>query len=305
MRKIINVFICLCLGILMSANVAMAATPRVMVSDYSVKEKEVISGKEFTLTISLKNTAVKAVKNVKLSISTENGELLPAKGAGTAYVEQIDGNSEKEFTFKMMAANGLEEKAYKLALKTEYESSGGIGYTVEESVFIPVSLEQRLSVTDIFLTGGTVESLEIGDTVEISAVVNNLGDGVLYNVAAQIKGDNLQELESYIGNIESGKSGTIDALTKATVVTQGDKKDNRIIITYEDKDGNVYEKEYELEVTVSEPVYENLEKVKETGKYSGAVKKVVWILIVIVMIGFIVWLFIKRKKRKQQILDEF
>lgn len=305
MRKIIKVFICLCLGILMSTNVAVAATPRVMVSDYSVKEEEVISGKEFTLTISLKNTAVKAVKNVKLSISTENGELLPVKGAGTAYVEQIDGNSEKEFTFKMMAASGLEEKAYKLALKTEYESSGGTEYTVEESVFIPVSLEQRLSVTDIFLTGGTVESLEIGDTVEISAVINNLGDGVLYNVAAQIKGDNLQELESYIGNIESGKSGTIDALTRAMVVTQGDKKDNRIIITYEDKDGNVYEKEYELEVTVSEPVYENLEKVKETGEYSGVVKKIVWILIVIVMAGFIVWFFIKRKKRKQQILDEF
>ena len=273
-------------------------------SDYSAKE-EVISGKEFTLTISLKNTAANAAKNVKLSISTEKGELLPVKGAGTAYVEQIDGNSEKEFIFKMVAVNGLEEKAYKLALKTEYESSGGIGYTVEDAVFIPVSLEQRLSVTDIFCWGGTAESLEIGDTVEISAVVNNLGEGTLYNVAAKIKGDNLQELESYIGNIESGKSGTLDALTKALFVTQGDKKDNQLIITYEDKSGNVYEKEYELEVTVYEPVYENLEKVKETGNYSGVVKKIVWILIIIVIAGLIVWFFIKRKKRKQQIFDEF
>lgn len=111
MKKIMSVLICICLGILVNVNVTEAATPRVMVSDYSIKEGEVIAGKEFTLTIMLKNTAVKTVKNIKLSISTENGELLPAAGAGTAYVNQIEGDSEEKVVFKMRAANGLEEKA--------------------------------------------------------------------------------------------------------------------------------------------------------------------------------------------------
>lgn len=302
MRKIISVFIYICLGILLSVNTAEAATPRVMVSDYVVKEEEVIAGKEFTLTISLKNTASKAVKNIKLSIDTENGELLPAQGAGTAYVSQIDGDSEEKIIFKMMAANGLEEKAYKLSLKTEYESSGGVEYTVEESVFIPVSLEQRLSVTDIFMAESDVE---LGDIVEISAVVNNLGEGTLYNVTAKIEGDNLQEVESYVGNIESGKSSTVDALTKAIVVTQGDKKDNQIIINYEDKAGNLYEEEFALELGVSEPVYENLEKVKEAKSYSKAAKRIVQVLLVIVVVVAVIFLFVKKRRRKQQILDEF
>ncbi|MDE6625248.1 MAG: hypothetical protein K2K56_02625 [Lachnospiraceae bacterium] len=302
MKRLLCLFMCICLGLLGNAGIVKAATPRVMVSDYSVDGEEVIAGKDFTLTITLKNTATKAVKNVKLSITTENGELLPAKGAGTAYVEQIDADSEEPITFKMTAANGLEEKAYKLSVKTEYESSGGWEYTVDDTIFIPVSLGQRLSVTDVFLPEAYVE---LGDTVEVSAVVNNLGEGMLYNVSAKIQGDNLQELENYVGNIESGKSGTVDALTKAIVVTEGNHAKNKIIISYEDKEGNVFEQERVIEVNVAEPVYENLEKVKDKKDNSDLIKGTLKILLIIVVVAGVIWFFDKRRKRKQQMLDDF
>ena len=302
MKKLLCLFICICLGLLGNVGTVKAATPRVMVSDYSVDGKEVVAGKDFTLTITLKNTATKAVKNVKLSITTENGELLPAKGAGTAYVEQIDADSEESFTFKMTAASGLEEKAYKLSVKTEYESTGGWEYTVDDTIFIPITLGQRLSVTDIFLPEAYVE---LGDTVEVSAVVNNLGEGMLYNVSAQIKGDNLQELGTYVGNIESGKSGTVDLLTKAVVVTEGSHIKNEIIISYEDKEGNVFEKKAYIEVSVAEPVYENLEKVKDKQDNSGMIKGILKILLIIAVVAGVIWFFDKRRKRKQQMLDDF
>lgn len=301
LKKGISVYICICIAILASAIVTEAATPRVMVADYSIKEGNVVAGKEFTLNITLKNTAARMVKNVKLSITTENGELLPVAGAGTAYVTQIEGDSEEEISFKMIAANGLEEKAYKISLKTEYESSSGMEYTVEDSVFVPVTLEQRLSVTDFFMEDG----LKLGDTVEISAEVNNLGEGTLYNVSARVEGDNLKELESYVGNIESGKSGTIDILTKAIAVTQADKVKNKMVVSYEDKTGNIYKEEMKFEPEISEPIYENLEKVKEKTDSSQTVKKIVWVLILIAVILIIILLYLKRKKKKQQILDEF
>ncbi|MCI8509255.1 MAG: hypothetical protein HFJ06_11955 [Lachnospiraceae bacterium] len=302
MKKILSLFLCIWIGIMGGSYIVEAAQPRVMVSDYLVKEGDVVSGKEFTLTLTLSNTASKAVKNIKLTISTENGELLPQKGAGTEYVEQIDAYSEEKLTFKMKAANGLEEKAYKLSVKTEYESSGGMGYTVDETVFIPVILEQRLTVTDIFLAEDMVE---LGDTVEISAAINNLGEGTLYNVSAMIEGDNLDRMMTYVGNIESGKSGTLDALTKAVVVTEGMHTKNKMIISYEDKKGNKYESEAEIGVTVLEPVYENLEKVKESKDSSYIIKVIVKIIFAIVIIAAIIWFFIRRKKRKQQMLDDF
>lgn len=301
MLKTIYVF-CLCLGILAWAGTAEAAVPRVMVSDYSVKGGTVLAGKEFTLSITLKNTATKNVKNVKVTVASENGELLPAEGAGASYVAQLDAESETELTFQMMAVNGLAEKAYKLSVKTEYESTGGMEYTVDENIFIPVSLEQRLSVTDIFLVE---DSVEIGDVVEISAVVNNLGAGSLYNVTAKVEGDNVQETDTYVGNIEPGKSGNVDILTKADIVTAGDHKKNRITVSYEDQEGNVYEKEVEIGVMVAEPIYENLEKVKEAADHSKAIKTAVTVIASIVVIVLVVWLMVKRKKRKQQILDEF
>lgn len=301
MRKLLIFIICICFGLFVNVRTAEAANPRVMVSDYSVKEGAVIAGKEFTLILNLKNTASRAVKNVKLSIYTENGELLPAKGAGTTYISQIDIDGEEKLTFHMMAVDGLEEKAYKLSLKIEYESSNGMEYTVEEAVFIPVSLEQRLSVTDVFMAE---EGVELGDTVEISAVANNLGDGMLYNVTARIEGDNLREAETYVGNIEPGKSGMVDILTKATVVTQGDHRKNRIIIFYEDKAGTVYEQENDVKIGVSEPLYHDLEKVKESKENSGVIKTVLLVLSILALSFFLAFLFIKKRRRKQEILEE-
>ncbi|MCM1159414.1 MAG: hypothetical protein NC300_12000 [Bacteroidales bacterium] len=301
MKKIIGFLLCLFMGTLIGTQAVRAAVPRVMVSDYSIKEKEVVAGEEFTLTVVLKNTAAKAVKNLKLSVYAENGELLPAEGAGTAYVNQIDAGAEEEFTFSMQAISGLEEKSYKLALKTEFESSGGQEYTVDEMIFIPISLKQRLSVTDIYMAEDFVE---LGDTVEISASVNNLGDGALYHVSAEIKGESLQEEESYIGTVEPGKSGMLDVLTKAVALSDEESK-NQIIISYEDRKGNVYKEEVSLMVFVEEPIYENLEKIKDTPDYSGTIKRVFSVAVVVIIILLIIFWMIQKRKRKQKILDEF
>lgn len=302
MKLIIRMFLGICLGVcLFSANV-LAATPRVMVSDYQIKEERVIGGKEFTLKITLENTAAKAVKNVKLSLSTENGEILPADGAGTAYIAEIAANSKQDFSFKMKAVSGLEEKAYKISVKTEYESSGGMGYTVDEAIFLPVFMEQRVSVSDFFTDK---DDFELGDTVELSATVNNMGEGTLYNVLVKAKGDNIKETSTYLGNIASGKNGIVDILTKATVVTEGDHKNNKIVVTYEDKEGNVSEQEVKFEVAVSKPLYEKLEKVKKDDKGIQTVKLIVEIIVVIAVLAGGIFFYIKWKKRKKAMLEEF
>lgn len=299
MKKIFYLVIVLCI-LFMSIN-AKAATPRVMVWDYHVKEETVVSGKEFDLSITLKNQASGTVKNLKVTISTENGELLPVQGAGTAYIEELKGGEEQEIVFHMAAAYGLEEKSYPLAIQTEYEGSG-IGYTVNEKIFIPVSLAHRLSVTDIYTMENTYE---VGDTVEISAVVNNLGAGTLYNVSAEIFGDNLSPNETYVGNVEQGKSGTIDLLTKASTVSTETRKDNRIIINYEDKSGNSYQQEMDLpEITVTTPVYDDFEVVKE-GRDLSSIGKIVRYIFLLLVLVLVIILLVRRRRKKKAVLEEF
>lgn len=303
MIGILSFIICMYIAISASGvQTVQAANPRVMVSDYSIEEGEVLAGEGFTLHISLKNTATKAVKNVKLTITTEQGELLPVEGAGTAYTTKIEGNTEAEFIFSMMAVEGLEEKSYKLSLKTEYEDGNGMEYTVNETIYIPVILEQRLSVTDIFIPESYIE---LGDTVEISAKVNNLGDGTLYNVTAKVQGSNIAETESYIGNIESGKSGTIDLLSKATAVSQKFGDANEITIIYENRKGTVQEQAFSIDVAVAQPTYENLEKVKEETNTGNVVRTIFIIVGIVAVVAMLVWFVIRRYQRKKKILEEF
>lgn len=306
-RKYIRLCVLLIMTISMlsiSAKV-YAATPRLMVTDYSVAGGSVVGGKEFDLKIILTNTATRtAVKNIKVTIATENGEMLPVEGAGTTYIESMAANTEEELTFKMKAVKGLEEKSYKMIIKTEYESSSGMEYTVEDSIFLPVTMEQRLMVTDVYVAGNDIH---IGEDVEVTAKVSNLGEGSLYNVTVELYGDGIDSMNTYLGNIESGKSGNVDIITTASEVTNDNSKAYLKII-YEDVDGNKKEEQYELGqgvISVQPPIYDELELVKgkkETKKDWGFVK---WVLIGFVGVAIAVVVSVRKIQRKKKILEEF
>lgn len=293
------------MGILSVSSKVKAATPRLMVSDYSVSGGSVVGGKEFDLKLVLKNTAAKSsVKNIKVTLVTENGEMLPVDSAGTAYIESIGANSTEELTFKMKAVKGLEEKSYKMTIKMEYESSNGMEYTVEDNIFLPVTMEQRLMLTDIYVAGNDIH---IGEEVEVTAKINNLGEGSLYNVTVELYGDGIDKMQSYIGNIESGKSGNVDIITTASEVTYVHSK-NYLKITYEDIDGNKLEEEYELmsgQLSVSTPIYDDLELVKGEKKVEKDWTVVKWAIGVTLVVAIIAVVIIRRAKRKKKILEEF
>lgn len=277
-----------------------AAEPKVMVTDYKVNPAAVISGDSFKLTLTIKNTAARKVKNLKLSVISEEGNLLPAKGAGTAYISELAAGEELEQEFDMTAVHGLEEKAYKLVIKSEYEDTAGVSYTVEDNIFIPISLEQRLSVTDIFAD----DSVKLGDDVEITGSVNNLGEGTLYNVCVTVEGDNVDKQTSYVGNIESGKSGNIDIITRTTHVTEVDRQKNSMIIAYEDKQGKKYEQQADVGIYVEAIDYSNLQVLKET-KEKELSKTAVVIAAVLVIAVLVIILAVMKWRKKKRILEEF
>ncbi len=289
--------------VLCFANVSRAATPRVIVSGYKIKENEVTVGKEFTLEITLDNTSQRIIKNMQLSVLADGGEFVPVKDAGTAYIDQIDAESEKTISFAMKAIVGLEEKSYKVAVKMKYENTGGYEYSEEEILYIPVHLDARIDISQIIMDPPM--ECQLGDTVEIMGEVNNLGAGTVYNVRAGLAGESVDESNQFIGNIESGKSGTIDLLTNAVKVTTDGNVMNKIIVTYEDKEGNAFTEEKKISLVVRKPEYKNLEKVKDGNSASELIKILSRWLVVIVFLGVIVFYLYKRKKRKARLLEEF
>ena len=221
---------------------------------------------------------------------------------GSTFIESMAAGESQDVTFQIKPVSGLEEKSYPLVVKSEYENGKAEAFSAEDILYVPVYLRQRLSITDVYLTQ---DSYEVGDMVEVSATVNNLGEGNLYNVTVYLSGDNVEESASYVGNVEPGKSGTADILAKATVVTDGAHTKNQMLITYEDKDGNVQEKSIELDLRVKEPVYDNLEKVKTSKDHSAMAKKAGIVIVIMLGMAGIGYVVFRRRKRKQKILDEF
>ena len=122
----------------------------------------------------------------------------------------------------MKTITGLEEKTYKLMVKNEYEDRYSQAYTVTDTLYIPVVLTQRVSVTDMYVSGGAV----LGEAIEITGSINNQGTGKLYNVSVEIESDYVEPQTSYVGNIEPGKSGSVDLISKAVRSTPGNADGN-------------------------------------------------------------------------------
>lgn len=285
-----------------SGGTGNTSTPRLMVAGYDLGKDTIYANESFTLTLHMENTAKSTISNIKLSLGSEESQFVPEDGVGSKFIESMGAGEKMDITFQIKPVSGLEEKSYPLVIKSEYENGKAEAFSAEDTLYVPVYLRQRLSITDVYLTQ---DSYEVGDMVEVSATVNNLGEGNLYNVTVYLSGDNVEENSSYVGNVEPGKSGTADILAKATVVTDGAHTKNQMLITYEDKDGNVQEESVEIDLHVNEPIYDNLEKVKTSKDSSDIVKKIGSGVIAVVLIAGIGYVVFRRRKRKQQILDEF
>lgn len=96
--------------------VAEASQPKVMVVDYQIVQKEIFAGQAFDLKVTIKNTGSRYVDNLKISVTSDTGDIVPAEGAGNGFLDELPNGEESTFTFKLRAADGLAEKSYKLSV---------------------------------------------------------------------------------------------------------------------------------------------------------------------------------------------
>ncbi len=296
---ILCIFVCF-LGCFKALDIK-AAEPKVMVINYKLNPTEVVSGEDFKITITLKNTASRKVRNMKLTVASAEGEFIPVNGAGTAYISEMAAEEELDIAFDMTAINGLQEKSYKLTIKSEYEDTNGYSYTVEDNIYIPITLEQRISITDIM----SDSSVKLGDDIEITGRINNIGEGTLYNVTVKIEGENVDTQISYVGNIESGKSGNIDVLTHTIhPVEEGRYSKNYMTVTYEDKNKEKHSTKEQLSLSIVATNYSNLEILKEPEEKEVSSETIIIIAVAAVVLVVII-LSVMKWRKKKKILEEF
>lgn len=285
-----------------------AMTPRVMLSEYSIVSSDssgnIYPGDTFTVNFKLKNTYKNKIMNLKYTVSSDSGDFLPAEGVGSGFVSEIAGETESEFEIKLEAVKTLEEKTYSIKIKTEYEDWNG-SYSSEDTIYIPISLKTEVLISDTYIAE---EEIRLGDNIEIVSTINNTGAAKIYKVTARVEGHNIDDANTYIGNVDPGKNAAIDIITKAC--THDDPRDateydNDLIITYEDIDGNKYTvKEGLGRIYVLEQDYSDVIMIKEdTEKGLSEIQKLE--IVVGIVIVLIILLVVKRTLKRKKLEREF
>ena len=237
------------------------STPRVIVTGFTTTPEEVYAGDTFKLTLNLKNTSKEtAVQNMLFDIQgTQEGTdanntyaaFLPTAGSSTIFVDSIAANSTKSISIELKSKADLAQKPYVVTVNMEYEDSKANPFTETASVSVPIKQEAKVDLSSIQVMP---EAIEIGREANVMFSIYNVGKTKLYNVNVKFVADSISGGETFIGNMDPGATGNVDAYLVGQTMTADDGT-VKILIAYEDEEGKESVIEKTMTLFVNEPFY--------------------------------------------------
>ena len=227
---------------------------RIIVDSFETEPARLLAGQDFTLRVRMKNASSNiAASNILFTFDPETVENSPvfttANGSNSVVVNSLAPGDSEVLTMRFTSSPSAEQRSYTITINEQYDSPEF--KNAKESVKIALALKQEAR-----LNTGTIEvmpdSIEVGGETNIMFPINNTGKVMLYNVTAIFEADSIQRTETYVGNIEPGKSGDVDAMIAGIAPTVDEGK-ILLTITYEDENGIVTPVEKEVSLFVTEP----------------------------------------------------
>ena len=264
--KRLTLILCLILVMLLPITVSAEekednSTPRLMVTGYQVENGFVSPDSEASLSITIKNTSTsKAVSNIKLSLSSESGEV-KWEDVGTKYVSRIGAGRKHVWTVKLSATKTARVKEHKLALSMEYEDENGASYSASDVIPVQVKQAPSLEVSGARLPKKVVQ----GEAVDVAVTFMNTGNGTVYNCKMDFNVKGLDDAgATFIGTVETGQNaqGTASLLVSEDVIG---KTEGEIKITYEDFYGELYTKKIKISTVIEKKAEEPTEPTKNNS----------------------------------------
>lgn len=275
-------------------------TPIVILSKYNYGGSSVAAGSSTNLSFSFTNTS-KTIKIENVMVTVTGGQDLMLNGStNTFYFESVAASGSKTVTVPMKAAQLISASAQDVKIDVTYEY---VDQNARKSGNATLSLSVPLYQPDRFELSEPKTSYTgyVGEETSLTIDYVNKGKSAINNVEATISGD-IDSPTPYqrVGTIDGGKNGTI-----AFAVTPQMEGENqvKIVITYEDSNGNT--KERVFEATVEAMAYEPVDPVDPDGPVdpeptSTFPWKYVIIAVVAALIVLLIVLRIRKKKAKQK-----
>lgn len=276
-------------------------TPIVILSKYNYGGSSVAAGSSTNLSFSFTNTS-KTIKIENVMVTVTGGQDLMLNGStNTFYFESVAASGSKTVTVPMKAAQLISASAQGVQIAVTYEY---VDQNARKSGSATLSLSVPLYQPDRFELSEPKTSYTgyVGEETSLTIDYVNKGKSAISNVEATISGD-IDTPTAYqrVGTIDGGKNGTI-----AFAVTPQLEGENqvKIVITYEDSNGNT--KERVFEATVEAMAYEPSDPgMDDPGMIDPEPQstfpwKYVIIAAVAALIVLLIVLRIRKKKAKQK-----
>lgn len=276
-------------------------TPIVILSKYNYGGSSVAAGSSTNLSFSFTNTSKKLkIENVMLTV-TGGTDLMLNGSTNTFYFDSVAAGGSKSVTVPMKAAQLISASAQEVQIAVTYEyvdqnarKSGSASLSLSVPLYQPDRFE--LSEPKTSYTG------YVGEETSLTIDYVNKGKSAINNVEATISGD-IDTPTAYqrVGTIDGGKNGTI-----AFAVTPQLEGENqvKIVITYEDSNGNTKERVFEasVEAMAYEPMDPGMDDpgmIDPEPAHTFPWKYVI-IAVVAALIVLLIVLRIRKKKAKQK-----
>lgn len=227
------------------------ATPHIIISKYTYGGESVQAGKKFDLSIEFRNTSKSlAVENILMSVETEEG-LTITNSSNTFFFENLGAGAVRSQKIPMKALNMDKSSSPSCTVSFTYEYVDGdqrLEKTAQERIAIPVTEPDRFELE----APKDLTPAVAGQEYTLSVPYNNKGKGTVYNLEAYVEGDmTTLSPKQNLGNIDSGRSGSIDL-----ILTPQEAGDHtfKAVIAWENTAGEEVKKSFELTLPVEENI---------------------------------------------------
>jgi len=225
-------------------DVAIGATPWVIINKYTLSAERVLAGSHVTLSLYIENTNQRPVKNVKISLDvtkiqdttsgtsgtriTGDTVFSPVNSSNSFYIDSIPAKTVVTKNIDLFVDPNATAKTYVVPITIKYEDRKGTTLTSEEMVNIPVTQDCKLQTLSVQIPPMGF----IGQPIPITAEFVNVGKVALGNFMVNIEGEFAKENGSYyVGNLEIGASDFF----QGSVIPQAEGKlEGKLVFSYID-----------------------------------------------------------------------
>lgn len=287
------------------------STPILIIEKYSFDPELIYAGTQFKMDLVIRNTSDKAIKNIKIALSSDAAQsstegkpatqasvFTPVQSSNTFFIDSIPAGQKVDKQITMTTSHDTAANTYTLTADVTYEDSQAKQYTSKEIIGVTVVQDSKFSIGEVVLD----PTFFVGMPGNISVDFYNTGKVTLSNFMVEFESDDEMSVDMptyYKGNFPSG---TTDTYSATLTVNSPEAKKGKLIFSYEDTTGQSHTMEKEFEVTVEDMPMPDEDMGEMPMEPEGTSKKPIIIgsIIGLVALGLGAVLFKKHKKKKEE-----